>query len=401
MASPAPPSSPTPGPGSITPFRGLDVAGRRVFVRADLDGPRSPYGAVLDDAPLRAALPTLRALREARARIVVAARLTTAEVEIGLPGTLARSLGELLDTKVGVLDRDFAPQIRLLAEGQVVLTPNLASIPEDAANDADWAAAVARAVDVYVLDGMRAAAESSASVVTVPRLLPERGAGSQVTGALDAARAVTVGPPKPFTLVLGGASVARVLPIAQALLPACTDVLVGGGVGNTFLAAQGWRPGGSFYEPTATPDVEAFLKAAAGAGVRVHSPLDAVTATAGPGGTRSYAVRALDRAFLPEEAAVDVAIGTVVAYTDVLTRSATALWIGLLGDCSIEESQAGSVRVGQAASRVRRTVLAGDDTLAGARFFGLADRFQVVSGGDAAFPLLTGGTLPGLEALRR
>ncbi len=386
--------------GTITPLGGLDVAARRVFVRADLDGPRSPYGAVLDDAPLRAALPTLRALREARARIIVAARLTTTQLEIGLPGTVAQSLGELLGARVGVLDRNLARAIPALSEGQVVLAPNLATIPEDAANDADWAASVARCVDVYVLDGLRAAGESSASVATLPRMLAERGAGLQVTAALDAVQAITAAPPRPFTLVLGGASVARVLPVAMALLPLVTDVVVGGAVGNTFLAAQGWRPGASAYEPAAVAAVEAFILAASNAGVTIHSPVDVVMATT-RGGSRTYEVRKVDRPFTSEEAAVDVAIETCVAYTDVLARSASSLWIGLMGDCSVEETQSGSVRVGQAAGRVRRTVLAGDETVAAVRYFGLSERFQVLPGGDAALALLSGGSLPGLEAIKR
>ena len=390
-----------PLPDDITPLRGLDVAARRVLVRADLDGPRSPYGAVLDDSPLRAALPTLRALREARAKIIIAARLTSRQIEIGTPRTVAQNLGELLDTKVGVFDTNFAPQVQMLVEGQIVLTPNLESIPDDAANDPDWAAAIARSVDVYVLDGLRAASESSASVIAIPRLLPERGAGLQLAAALEAVQTATLAPPKPYTLVLGGSSVARVLPIATFLLPFCTDIVLGGAVGNTFLAAQGWKPGGSPYEPGAVAGVEALLVAAGNAGVKIHAPVDAIMSTTRPGGVRTYEVRKLDRPFLPEEAAVDVAIETCVAYTDVLARSASALWVGLMGDCSVEETQSGSLRVGQAAARVRRTVLAGDDTLAASRFFGLADRFQVLPGGDAALTLLTGGTLPGLEAIRR
>lgn len=390
-----------PSPDNITSVRGLDLAARRVLVRADLDGPRSPYGAVLDDSPLRAALPTLRLLREARARIVVAARLTTTQTEIGTPRTIAQSLGELLDTKVGVLDTKFAPQVRMLAEGQIVLTPNLQSIPT-----------TPRTIPAGP-PRSRAAWTSTSSTASAPparrrrrwcrsrRLLPERGAGLQVMAALDAVRMATLAPPKPYTLVLGGASVARVLPIATALLPLCTDIVVGGGVGNTFLAAQGWRPGGSFYEPGAVAGVDAFIQAAGAAGVRIHTPLDVVVSRVNPGGSRTYEVRKVNRPFLPEEAAVDIAIETCVAYTEVLARSATSLWLGLMGDCSVEETQSGSVRVGQAAARVRRTVLAGDDTLAATRFFGLADRFQLLPGGDAALLLLAGGTLPGLEALKR
>ena len=282
-----------------------------------------------------------------------------------------------------------------------MLAPNLESIPEDAANDALWAADVARSIDVFVLDGVRASCESSASVISVPRLVAERGAGMQVTSTLEAARMATLTVPKPYTLVLGGTSVARVLPIAKALLGECTDILVGGPVGNTFLVAQGWRPAGLVSNPSAVAVVDAFLADARNAGVTVHSPPDVVMRTTRASGEPTYEVCKLNRSFLPEEAAVDVAIETCAAFGRVLLRSASALWVGLMGDCSVEETQSGSLRIAQAASRVPRTVIAGDDTIAAIRFFGFGERFQMLHGGDAALPLLAGASLPGLEAIRR
>jgi phosphoglycerate kinase len=378
----------------------LDLLGRRVFVRADLDGPRSPYGAVLDDAPLRLLLPTLRDLLEAKATVILAARLSTDADGQDSPDGVAARLGELLGVKTGVLGQDFPNELRFVPSGQLALTPNLSSIPEDAACDAAWAERVARAIDVYVLDGLRAARERSASVSLLPKLVAERGAGRIVSSALDIQRLVAE-PVAKCSLVLGGASVRRVLPLATKLLPVCDSVLFGGAVGNTVLLAHGWKPGGSPCEPAAVPDVLDFLRAARAKSAALYFPVDAVVCTRRAGAPPDYEVRPLDRPFGPDEAAVDIAIETCVEYRKVLAESATALWVGLMGDCSVEETQSGSVRVGQAVGQVRRSVVAGDDTVAAASFFGQDGTYRLAPGGDAALALLAGESFPGLDALER
>jgi phosphoglycerate kinase len=389
---------------SIPRLSRLDVRGRRVLLRADLDVPQSPQGAVLDDAPLRQLLPTIRGLLGERAKVVLAADYTGQQS----PEGVAARLGELLGVDVVVLGPHFEKEVRLLAEGQIALTPGLASVMPPAGADASatakqaaWAASVAAAFDVYVLDGLRAARGNDPLVSDVPRRLSSRGVGPLVGVALDAHRELVDAPATPYALVLGGASLPRLRPVMTALLPHCTDVLFGGALANTLLVAQGWRPGGSLYEPDALDDAVEFLRVARTTSVKLHFPVDAVIRTRGPLGVApAYEVRRLDRPLAPEEAAIDVAIETCNAYRDVLCRCASAVWMGVMGDCFVEESQSGSLRVGRAVGEARRSFVAGDDTVPASFFFALDGRLRVVPGGDAGLGLLAGTPFPGLEALR-
>jgi phosphoglycerate kinase len=388
---------------SIPRLSRLDVRGRRVLLRADLDVPQSPQGAVLDDTALRELLPTLRGLLGERAKVVVAADYAGQQS----PEGVAARLGELLGSNVAVLGPHFEKDVRLLEEGQIALTPGLASVMPPAGADASatakqaaWTARVAAAFDVYVLDGLRAARNNDPLVSDVPRRLASRGVGPLVGTALDAQRELLEAPVAPYALVVGGASLPRLRPVLTALLPHCTDVLFGGAVANTLLAAQGWRPGGSLYEPDALNDAVEFLRVARTTSVNLHFPIDAVIRTRGPLGVApTYDVRRLDRPLAPEEAAIDVAIETCNAYREVLCRCVTAVWVGVMGDCFVEESQSGSLRVGRAVGEARRSFVAGDDTVPASYFFALDGRLRVVPGGDAGLGLLAGMPFPGLEAL--
>jgi phosphoglycerate kinase len=377
----------------------LDVVGRRVLVRADLDVLRSPQGAVLDDAPLRAILPVLRPLLAQRAKVILASTYRGDDP----PEGVARRLGELLGTQATVLGTSFERDAKLLSEGQLALTRSLdALLPTgDADERTAWALGVAGSIDVYVLDGLQAALTGDASVVDLPPLMTSRAAGPLVSAALDVYKEAVEAPEAPYALVLGGSSLIRLLPLVTALLPFCTDILVGGAVANTFLAAQGWKPGGSPVDPGGLRSAQQVLEDARGRGVRMHMPIDAVVRVSPPGRPPTYEVRPVDRGFAPEEAVVDIAVETCNAYREALSGCATALWAGLMGDCSIEETQSGSLRVGEAVGEARRAFVAGEDTLGAAVFFGLDGRLRAVAGGDAGLTLLAGLPLPGLEALKR
>ena len=386
---------------AVPRLRRLDVIGRRVLVRADLDVTRSPQGAVLDDAPLRLLLPTLRPLLAQRAKVILAATYSGDDS----PEGVAARLGELLGLDVPVLGKAFEVDVRLVGEGQLALTPSLEGLVRqdaEAPEKKEWAERVAASIDVYVLDGLHAAQWGDPSVVELAPLLVSRAVGPLVAAALDIHRDVVVAHDPPYALVLGGASVKRLLPLVTALLPFCTDILVGGPVGNTFLAAQGWQPGGSPYDPSEVPDAKEILRLAASGNVKVHLPVDAVVREqASRRATPTYAVVRLDRELRAEEAALDVAIETCNAYRAVLCRCTTALWVGLMGDCSIEETQSGSLRVGHAVSEARRAFAAGEDTVGGAYFFALDGRLRAVPGGESGLDLLSGQAFPGLEALKR
>jgi phosphoglycerate kinase len=387
----------------IPRLRQLDVVGRRVLLRVDLDGPRSPQGAVRDDAAPRLLLPTLRYLVGQRSKVILATSLTTTGRDASRVATqgLAERIAELLGAPVRPLGWTFERELRDLAEGQVALAPDLSAIPEDAAHDPGWAATVASSVDVYALDGLHAARDGGASVVELPRLVPARGVGYCMDAALEIYHdAISAPAPERYAFVLGGGGLRRLALLARAVIGVCSDLLLGGAVANTFLVAQGWRAGASPHEADAVDIARELLELAKSRGVTVHVPADAVV-RAGRPGSPTYEDRKLDRGMQADEAVVDVGLETCNAYRDVLARSGTVLWVGLMGDCSIPETQRGSLRIGMAAAEAPRAMAAGEETVEAVKFFRLDSRFQIAAGGDAVVSLLANAPFPGLEAVQR
>lgn len=381
----------------------LDVAERRVFVRADLDAALSPFGGVLDDAPLRALLPTLRELVAAGAKIVLAGTLSTEGQPA--PSTAAASiafrLGELLGQRVGVLRRNFAADIALLQPGQVALTPDLSDYPEELGNDAEFAQRLARSLDVYVGDGVRAARSPHATVERLPRLLSARGAGLQLGRNLEMLERLTdSNVPRPYVAVVGGDGFAKKSRLLWALLLRADTLLLGGVVANTCLAARGIQLGRSRYEPDQVDQARAFLASAQAQGVAVELPIDAVTMQPERGiGTTER--RTIDR--VPSnEAVVDLRLQTSVAYGEVLRSATTVLWTGLMGMAEIDELCAGTYRIGQAAPiSAQYSVVFGGRTVVTAERMDLLAPFSFISRGNAgALTLASGVVLPGIESLR-
>jgi len=390
-------------PERILHLQQLDVTGRRVFVRADLDGSFSAQGAVLDALPMVRLLPTLRYLASQRAKVVLATRLSTGGREasrLAVKG-IAERLAELLGVPVCVLSPAFTRELKELSEGQIAVAPDLSIFPEEAQHDEAWAARIASAIDVYVLDGLKAARAGGTSVVELPRMICARGVGFALDPAFDILHdAVGAPAPEPYAFVLGGSSLRALEPLIRTVLPLCKDLLVGGAVANTLLVAQGWRPGGSPHDPNEVTLAGEVLALAASHGVHVHTPVDAVVRK-GDGGTATFGDLALDRALLANEAAVDLGPDTCASYGQVLAQSATVLWVGLLGDCARPETQRGSLQVAQMAALAPRAMAIGDETVRAIRDFGLEPQFRIAAGGDAILALLAGETFPGLEAVSR
>lgn len=378
----------------------LDVFERRVFVRADFDLPLTAFGGILDDARLRAALPTLRHLIEARARVIVGAHYGSpaAPASHSSVRSVARRLGELLGTDVGVLGDQFQLELGLLAPGQVALTPNLAERREELSNDLPFAHAVARAIDVYVGDATAAAANEWASVVALPAAVPSRGAGFVLAADLDTLELVTRrAPVRPYTALVGGDSFRRKATLLWALSMRVDTLLLGGAVANTCLAARGVAVGQSVYEPDELDAARALLDAAEARGVSVHLPLDVLVRGAGGALER----RSVD-AVASDEAIVDVALDTCLAYRGVLGNSATVLWNGLLGTCDSDDTRSGTYRCAQViAPSAQHHAVFGSRTVAMAELLALTESFHYVSrSGQGALALLGGTIFPGVESLR-
>ncbi|MGY1848822.1 phosphoglycerate kinase [Blastococcus sp. SYSU DS1021] len=384
------------------------VSGRRVLLRADLNVPLDKKTrAITDDGRIRASLPTLQALREAGARVVVAAHLGRPK---GAPdpqfslGPVAARLGELLGTTVplasDVAGEDAQAKAAALGDGDVLLLENVrfeaAETAKDTAERGALADRLATLADVYVDDAFGAVHRAHASVFDVAERLP-RYAGRLVARELEVLTRLTTEPERPYVVVLGGSKVSDKLAVIEALLPKVDRLLVGGGMCFTFLAAQGHGVGKSLLE---TDQVETCRRLLAEAGDRIVLPVDVVCAPefSSDAPTTTVAVDAIP----DDQMGLDVGPRTVELFGTTLGDARTVFWNGPMGVFELAPFQAGTRGVAQAVSAVAGlSVVGGGDSAAAVRVLGLdEDAYGHIStGGGASLEYLEGRELPGLAVL--
>ncbi|MCP2341204.1 phosphoglycerate kinase [Actinomadura rupiterrae] len=391
----------------------LDVTGRTVLVRADLNVPLDG-GEITDDGRIRASVPTIRALAERGAKVVVCAHLgrPKGEVkpELSLAPVAAR-LGELLGQDVAFASDVAGDSARAtvagLADGQVALLENLRFEPgETSKDDAErgaFADRLAALAELYVGDGFGAVHRKHASVYDVPKRLPHA-AGYLITTELDVLRKLTEDVARPYAVVLGGSKVSDKLGVIDNLLGKADRILVGGGMVFTFLKAQGYEVGTSLLEEDQLGTVREYLARAKENGVEFVLPTDIVAATA-------FAADA-DHEVVPADAipadrmGLDIGPESGKLFASRLTDAATIFWNGPMGVFEMEPYSHGTRAVAQALVDAHDengafTVVGGGDSAAAVRRLGFdEDRFSHIStGGGASLEYLEGKTLPGLEAL--
>jgi phosphoglycerate kinase len=384
------------------------VSGRRVLVRTDLNVPLDKNtGEITDDGRIRASLPTLQALRDAGARVVVAAHLGRPK---GAPdpqfslAPVAHRLGELLGTTVplaaDVAGNDAAAKAVALADGDVVLLENVRFEADETSKDdaergrlADRLAALA---DVYVDDAFGAVHRRHASVFDVAQRLPHY-AGRLVARELDVLQRLTTDPERPYVVVLGGSKVSDKLAVIEALLPKVDRLLVGGGMCFTFLAAQGHDVGGSLLE---ADQVDTCRRLLAEAGDRIVLPVDVVCAADLTEDAETTVV--LADAIPADLKGLDVGPRTVELFGTELGDARTVFWNGPMGVFELTPFQAGTRGVAEAVAAVAGlSVVGGGDSAAAVRQLGLDenDYGHISTGGGASLEYLEGRELPGLAVL--
>jgi phosphoglycerate kinase len=384
------------------------VSGRRVFLRADLNVPLDKSTReITDDGRIRASLPTLQALRDAGARVIVSAHLGrpkgTPDPQFSLAPVASR-LGELLDTDVpltaDVAGEDARAKAQGLGDGDVLLLENVrfeaAETSKDDAERGELADRFAALADVYVDDAFGAVHRKHASVFDVAQRLPHY-AGRLVARELEVLTRLTTDPERPYVVVLGGSKVSDKLAVIEALLPKVDRLLVGGGMCFTFLAAQGHGVGRSLLEADQVETCKGFL---AEAGDRIVLPLDVVCAP-------EFSADA-DTTVVPVDAIPDGQMGldvgprTVEAFGAELGNARTVFWNGPMGVFELAPFQAGTRGVAQAVAAVDGlSVVGGGDSAAAVRRLGLdEDAYGHIStGGGASLEYLEGRELPGLAVL--
>ncbi|MFC0040915.1 phosphoglycerate kinase [Actinomadura rayongensis] len=387
----------------------LDVAGKRVLVRADLNVPLDG-GAITDDGRIRASLPTIEALRARGAKVVVCAHLGRPKGEVKPEFSLApvaARLGELLGADVPLAADTAGESARALAaglaDGQVGLLENLrfeaGETSKDDAERGAFADRLAALADLYVGDGFGAVHRKHASVYDVPQRLPHA-AGGLIATEVDVLKRLTEDVERPYAVVLGGSKVSDKLGVIDNLLDKADRILIGGGMVFTFLKAQGHEVGKSLLEEDQLDTVRAYLERARANGVEFVLPVDVVAATAFAADAQHDVVAA--DAIPADRLGLDIGPESGKLFADRLADARTIFWNGPMGVFEMAPYAGGTRAVAQGlVDSGAFTVVGGGDSAAAVRGLGFDEAAfsHISTGGGASLEYLEGKTLPGLLAL--
>jgi phosphoglycerate kinase len=384
------------------------LAGQRLFVRVDFNVPLSPAGEVLDATRLEEALPTLRELAAAGGRLVVASHCGRPKGEPDpryslrpVAAKLAELLGEEVAFAADCVGEVAAAAVAALPPGRALLLENLRFHAGETSNDPDFAARLADLADAYVDDAFGSAHRAHASVVGVAERLPRKAAGRLMQREVAALGRLLGEPERPFVVLLGGAKIEGKIDTLSNLLTRLDRLLVGGGMANTFLAAQGHDMAASLIEPDRLELARDILCRAAGRGVEVMLPVDLV-ATDDLSAPRRVETVAADRVPAGLKA-VDVGPESRRRFAAAIAEARTLFWNGPLGVFERPPFDSGTRETAQSLARCPGfTVIGGGETVAAARQAGVIGRIGHVStGGGAALEFLAGKELPGVAVLER
>jgi phosphoglycerate kinase len=383
----------------------LDLAGKRVFVRADLNVPLED-GRITDATRIDATLPTIRYVRDRGGVVVLASHLGRPKGG-PTPSLSLRPVADYLSRALGVpvtLAPDcVGPAVEALVEraraGDVVLLENLRFHPEEEKNDAAFAQALARLADVWVNDAFGAAHRAHASTAGMARFVKTCAAGYLLAREVAFLSRLLEAPAQPFVAVLGGAKVSDKIGVLENLLDRVRTFCIGGAMAYTFLRAQGKPVGRSRVEEDRVDVARETLARAAARGVRIVLPTDHLAADRPEAGASTRVVGA--DAFPADLLGVDIGPGTARAYGAAIAEARTALWNGPMGIFEIDAFARGTMAIAEAlAACPGTTVVGGGDSVAALARAGKLDAVTHVStGGGASLEFLEGRQLPGIRAL--
>ena len=387
----------------------LDVRGKRVLVREDLNVPTKEVNGqitIADYTRIDAAIPTLRWLLAQGARVVIMSHLGRPD---GKPNPkyslrpVAQALSERLGAQVAFAEDCIGEPARKAVEslhdGEAVLLENVRFHPEEEKNDPDFARELASLGDIYVNDAFGTAHRAHASTEGVAHLLPNA-AGLLMYAELRALAALTEHPKKPYVCVIGGAKVKDKVGVFNNLMERVDAFCIGGGMGNTFLQARGTEVGRSLRDDDLGP-AKAILELASTKTVTLHLPIDAVVSSSFDADQDAHVVGIED---VDDTMILDIGPATAEAYAHVIENAKTIVFNGPMGVYEKPAYQNGTKIVGEAIARATAngatSVVGGGDAAAAAHMLGFADRMTHVStGGGATLEFLEGKTLPGVAAL--
>ncbi|MFC6155016.1 phosphoglycerate kinase [Nocardioides yefusunii] len=391
-----------------------DVRGKRVLVRSDLNVPLDGT-TITDDGRIRASVPTIKALSDAGAKVVVTAHLgrpqRAPEAKYSL-APVAERLGELLGRRVAfatdTVGDSASTAVAGLGEGDVALLENVrfneGETSKDDAVRGAFADQLAALADAFVSDGFGVVHRKQASVYDVATRLPSA-MGGLVQAEIDVLRRLTVEPERPYVVVLGGSKVSDKLAVIDNLLEKADKLLIGGGMVFTFLKAQGHEVGKSLLEVDQIPTCLAYLERAAANGVEIVLPTDIVVDTEFPAGPRTPEPQVVAADAIPADAlGLDIGPASGAAFAAALADAKTVFWNGPMGVFEVDAFAGGTRAVAEALTKTPGlSVVGGGDSAAAVRALGFDEAAfgHISTGGGASLEYLEGKDLPGISVLER
>ena len=399
-------------------IEGLQVANKTVFVRVDFNVPMKD-GVITDDTRIRSALPTINYLVEQGAKVILASHFGRPKGErkpemslapcakhlaelINKPVGYVEHLSALINKPIGFVDDCIGPKVeeavKALQPGDILMLENLRYYNEETKNDPEFAKQLASLADVAINDAFGVSHRNAASVVGIADYIPMV-AGFLLKKEIDALSAAVVHPKTPMAAIIGGAKVTDKISVISNLLPKVDVMIIGGGMANAFIKAQGCNIGSSLFEEGQEAIATDLVMEARVAGAKLLTPIDAVVADAfsNDANTKIVDVENIEDGWM----ILDIGPKTRELYVEALAPMKTIIWNGPMGVFEMENFAAGTNAVAKAvAESDAMTIVGGGDSVAAIEKSGLADKISHIStGGGASLEFLEGKILPGIAAL--
>jgi len=383
----------------------FEVAGRRVLVRVDFNVPMDESKVITDDTRITAALPTINYLVAQGAKVILASHLGRPKGQVNAKFSLA-PVAERLSSLLGVpvvMAKDCVGEVveeqaAKLQPGQILLLENVRFYAEEEKNDPGFAAKLAALADIYINDAFGTAHRAHASTEGVARLLPA-GAGFLMQKEIEIMGKALANPDRPFTAIIGGAKVSDKIGVIENLLGKVDCIIIGGGMANTFLKAQGYNVGKSLVEEDKVELAKELLHKA-GCKVKLLLPQDVVAADKFAADA-DYKVVGVEE-IPPDWMALDIGPASATQFAAEVEGSKTVVWNGPMGVFELGPFAKGTEAVALALAKTKGvSIVGGGDSVAAVEKVGVADRITHIStGGGASLEFLEGKTLPGVAALQ-
>ncbi len=386
-------------------------SGKKALVRVDLNVPQDAHGHVTDDTRARAIIPTVRKILQDGGSVILMSHLGRPKGKVN-PSMSLKPVGEHLSTLLGVpvefaidcVGPDAQAKAAALKPGQVLLLENLRFHPEEEAGDEAFSKALSELGDVYVNDAFGTAHRAHASTTIVAKFFPnDKLFGHLIGRELDSVGKVLGDPQRPMTAIVGGSKVSSKIEVLQNLIGKCDELIIGGGMANTFVKAQGGQTGASLVEDDLLDTARNIIQEAQAKGVQLHIPTDAVVADAfaESANTDQCAADAVPDGWM----ALDIGPKSIETFRAAILRSKTLLWNGPMGVFEMKPFQQGTIAIAQAVAEATAkgafSLVGGGDSVAAVNQFGSAEKISYVStGGGAMLEYLEGKELPGIKAIQ-